>query len=260
MSIINSSLSMVIKSDSALTEKTIVDNGEYDANQEGYDGYSKVNVDVTEFAKISGVNYKFDSLTPKIINGRFFTNFNSSNGIVPVDNNLSAITIDYSDDWEVGIAYLFRGDTSQDTPLYGNSGGGWNSSPYIIVGGTNLNTARVRVFDTSSGQWEIDPVIDTILQENKWYFLKVAYDASTATVTASTTGDFKNWNTATETRDGKTPKTANQSAFGEFKSGYTMNQYITIDLANTYLKQNGTIVWGNFDGKFSDKYTSQEVT
>lgn len=47
MSIINSSLSMVIKSDSTLTEKNIGVNGEYDANQEGYDGYSKVNVNVT---------------------------------------------------------------------------------------------------------------------------------------------------------------------------------------------------------------------
>lgn len=207
---------------------------------------------------LDGVSYKLNDVTPKIVNGRFFKNHNSSYGVVPVDNALSTVNIDYSKDWEVGIAYIFEGDPSQEEPIYGNTGGGWNSSPYILVGSpSGVNTAAVRVFDTSEGLWEIDPVIDTTVQENKWYFIKVAYNASTSTVIASTTSDFENWNTVTETRAGKTPKNTNQSAFASFKSGYTMNQYCVIDFANTYIKQNGLMIWGHFDGKFAGEHHYQ---
>lgn len=272
MSIINSSLSMVIKSDSVLTEKTVVDNGEYDANQEGYDGYSKVNVGVTEFSKIDGVNYNIYGTDSVLENGRFWTKWDNHKGIRPVDTTGDFIKIDWAnDDWELGAAVLSDGEIvkTQQNTIFGLAvpSTHWCDAPTLYVNHTVFPTEQFLLRKTDNTQRD-DGVMNCDLGlvdgflPNTWYFVKASYNSTTKMFTVSATKDFTTWETTTATYDRVPSTTTNDYiGFASANMSYIGNpaQNLFLDLANTYIKQNGTIVWGNFDGKFSDKYTSQEA-
>jgi hypothetical protein len=266
---------MVIKSDSVLTEKTIVDNGEYDANQEGYDGYSKVNVGVTEFSKIDGVTYNINGINPVLENGRFWTKWQNNRGIVPLNNSGNKVKVNWAEDWELGYAVLMKNEIvrTERTISHGreSSSGfvfkapvgfvahtGYTSDPYAIfalrVSATTLTTADL---------WEPNTGFSEGMLPDTWYFVKASYNATTHTASITATKDFVNWSTAgSVTKADKTPYTGNDDYMcfaGQYPEPNNGAQNVILDLANCYIKQNGIIVWGNFDGKFSDKYTSQEA-
>ena len=264
---------MVIKSDSVLTEKTIVDNGEYDANTEGYDGYSRVDVDVTDFTKIDGVNYNINGTNSVLEQGRFWTKWDNHKGIRPVDTTGDFIKIDWAnDDWELGAAVLSDGEIAktQYNEVFGLAvpSTTWCDAPTLYINHTNYSTEQFLLRKADSTQSDANIMgCDLGLAEgflpNTWYFVKVSYNSTTKTFTVSVTKDFTIWETTTATYD-RVPSTTTNDYIGFASANmYYIGdpaQNLILDLANCYIRQNGIIVWGNFDGKFSDKYTSQEVT
>ena len=272
MSIINSSLSMVIKSDSVLAEKTIVDNGEYDANQEGYDGYSRVDVDVTDFTKIDGVNYNINGTNPVLENGRFWTKWEKKSGLIPVDSTGAYIAPDWTQDWEIGTAFMFKGTVpvTRTTIAIGCSTlHSFNpGTPIVYLNYPNLPNIYARMYATTSAterSWKSGISFNNGIQADTWYFIKLVYNSATKTMVVSATTDFENWATdQNPTILDDTPYSSVSYKLG-FGSGNQKDrgepeQNVILDLANSYVKQNNIMIWGNFDGKFSDKYTSQEVT
>lgn len=271
MSIINSSLSMVIKSDSVLTEKTIVDNGEYDANQDGYDGYSKINVGVTEFSKIDGVNYNINGTSSVLEQGRFWTKWNNHKGIRPVDSVGNYIKVDWTEDWELGVAVLSDGEVikTQFNIIFGLAipSTHWGDAPTLYINHTTFPTEQFLFRKADSTQRDAGlmncdlGLVDGFLP-NTWYFVKASYNSTTKTFTVSVTKDFTTWETTTTTYD-RVPSTTTNDYIGFASANMSYigdsAQNLILDLANTYIKQNGIIIWGNYDGKFSDKYTSQEA-
>lgn len=275
MSIINSSLSMVIKSDSVLTEKSIGENGEYDANTEGYDGYSRVDVDVTDFTKIDGVTYKVNGINPVLENGRFWGKWQNNRGIIPLDNSGNKVKVNWAENWELGYAVLMKNEIvrTEKTMAHGreSSGGYWCKAPIGFVAHTGYVSDPYATFTlrvsattlTDADLWEPNTGFSEGMLPDTWYFVKASYDSSTHTASITATKDFVNWSVAgSVTKADKTPYTGNDD-YMCFAGTYNENdgaQNIILDLANCYIKQNDVVIWGNFDGKFSDKYTSQEVT
>lgn len=234
-----------------LITKNITQNGTYNASSDSADGYSSVTVNVSGGA--SPVNRVLLSPgyanTFSLIQGRVATGFNASYGyLAPADNN-GWMDIDWSGDWEIGVAFKVD-SVSGNFALFGqeSSTSDFSAVPSIEVIGTDLDFG----ISSQANAWDLFIYVAQNLVANTWYFVSTSYDHSTMVVTNRITTDFTQYDQVTNTLSAAPYHNSNRKiGFG----GLVRNSSHTktgayIDLHNTYIKVSGSIVWGAFTGAF----------
>ena len=194
---------------------------------------------------------------------RFLTGLGA---IVPAGDD-DYIRMNWQGDWEIGVAWkLTREQTGYQNTLFATCGMPYYETPSAEIG-SDINRSvgmGIGYTDVSSGwgkwQWMFDVDESYVTQPLKWYFAKFTYDSTNNSMTISYTDDFISWITYTYTLTG-TPRntgypssyTINFGAFPDTNNNHHNSDYMRIDLGNTYLKQNGQMVWGNYLGNFPDE-------
>lgn len=174
----------------------------------------------------------------------------SGQGIFPNDKNGVRVKLDYTDTFEIGFAikapnltsglyYLYHGTGSQyaNTPTFGVNRG----LPYMFISKTG-GTAQ---------DYDI-PFNGESMQNNTWYFVRFGFDKNTMTFYGEYTTDFEAWIRRSAIMDGLPFDGHDNDGFVVGDQDRYNNPSITVDMRNTYLKQNGQIIWGNFTGSFPD--------
>lgn len=216
---------------------------------------------------LDGVTYNVNGASPVLEQGRFWTKWKQTNGVRPVDSAGNYIKVDWTQDWEIGVAVLFRNEV---TRTYYNFAYGlavnsayWADAPVLQVYSTYQESEPLRSFALRKGDTHQNDdylmLCDTGFAEgvlpDTWYFVKASYDSTTKTFTIAATKDFETWATNTSTYADRTPSTTLTDYLGFGSDNLTgvgdPAQNLILDLANCYIKQNDIMIWGHFDGAFA---------
>jgi hypothetical protein len=189
----------------------------------------------------------------KISDGRITQGFVNMNnyGIFPRDASNNWLDVDWSKDFEIGVAFKFTAlPTSNYAMLFGAG----------ISGGTNYRNTPRLYFDASSqklslnvftASGDLTPTIDYTLSANTWYHVILKFTASTLAVEVKISTDFSTYTVIYSATASAVPiHNAAMLIFGGDANGSNFSSNnLLIDTFNTYVKGDG-VNWGAFTGAF----------
>ena len=189
----------------------------------------------------------------RLVGGRVLTGFHRTYGfLAPADASGNWLDVDWSGDWEIGCAFS-QGDTNGHFVLFGEENSTSRSSdvPGTEVNGTTLGRGVSTNGGTAWADWY--NFSDVTIGANSWFF-RLAYDPTTKTLTSALTGDFSDYATYIITLSAHPyHSSAYKLGFGGLmRSAVFSKASGRLDLWNTYIKANGTLIWGAYTGSFPE--------
>ena len=234
---------------------SVTQNGTYNPPS-GVDGYAPVAVNVSgggiSFVGDFNIGYN-TSAGMNIYQNRVASKTGNSNyrSIYLSPEKMSSIGLDPTKDFEIGCAFKLK-DTNNLFTLFAVIA---NSSHFAAFPSMEVS----RQLDFGRG-YALSANVDTAWTNytnfttvalNTWYFARMRYDATNQSLTSEITTDFVSFvsDVATVTGGPKLNSTYG-FGFGAFGTATDRSATAMIDLYNTYIKKENTIVFGCFTGQF----------
>lgn len=228
-----------------LIRKTITENGTYRAYSDNADGYSQVTVDVSG-GTVTAWKLRVGSATPIVFCDEVYGPMNSysTDYIVPMLDDGTPAKLNLSQPFEICCRFKVGSNPGNNTSR--NIWGASNSYYYCPMMEVRGNMIGYSV-STDGSTWGYNARAITplgySLPLDTWITAKMTWDGTALTAYAN-----DGTNTYTETVENITPYYRPSYGFefgGCNKSSYSIAGYgATVDLADTYLKQGSTILWG----------------
>lgn len=233
-------------------------NGTYNPPS-GVDGYAPVTVNVSggggEQPFVGGFGRSSnsgDSVSPVIKNRRIVKNFSASYPLIPADENNAWLDVDWSETWEIGCAFKVT-DLTGNFALFGvcSNATSFSAAPSVEYMASEHNIG-FGISTNKTNAWTMFNIIKENVIADTWYFIKCGFNLNTMKVYADITEDFINWEHH-EYELEQTPIHNNSSRLGFgglVKNNSHVSAFGMIDLFNTYIKVNGTMLFGAYSESF----------
>lgn len=230
--------------------KEIDSNGIYDALDDGYTGYSQVTVNVQGGGGEEGPDLSKTAFTlfgyPQQYNSNYtyldnyiVNNFKNGDAAIFTNKYLE----DTTKPWEIGVMFKVSALLTRSQVLFG-AWSNYYKAPSLEIGTTGVLWLG---YTNTAGTWTKGLRSEYVLDLDTWYFAKVTYSPSDNLLTLAITKDFTNWNTETADVTGYQYTDGINSAFefgGLARSSNHCATNVSIDIRNTYIKEDGEITWG----------------